>query len=56
LIHRDRLDAIEALYGRLSGWDILNNIQALDETLAALEQNANKQLTLEAMMFRLALK
>jgi len=56
LIHYDRLDAIETLYGRLSGWDILNNIQAVDDALAALEQNANKQLTLEAMMFRLALK
>jgi DNA polymerase-3 subunit delta' len=56
LIHYDRLDVIKTLGERLSGWDILNNIQAVDEALRAIEHNANKQLTLEAMMFRLALK
>jgi DNA polymerase-3 subunit delta' len=56
LIHYDRIDAVKALGERLSGGDILNNIKAVDDALAAMEVNANKQLTLEAMMFRLALK
>lgn len=56
LINYDRLDAIKALRATLSGWDILNNIKALDEAIGAIEHNANKQLTLEAMMFRLTLK
>lgn len=56
LIHYDRADAVKTLGERLSGSDILKNIQAVDDALAALEANANKQLTLETMMFRLALK
>ncbi|MBN1664761.1 MAG: DNA polymerase III subunit delta' [Deltaproteobacteria bacterium] len=56
LINHDRLDAIKKIGAGLSGRDMLNNIKAVDDALRALEQNANKQLTLEAMMFRLAVK
>ncbi|MBN1381098.1 MAG: DNA polymerase III subunit delta' [Deltaproteobacteria bacterium] len=56
LINNDCLDEIKELSKRLSGGDILNNIKAVDEALTAIERNANKQLTLDTMMFRLTLK
>jgi len=55
LVHRDCEAEIRTLADRRTGEEILNNIRLIDRAIAALEQNANKQLTLEVMMFRLAL-
>lgn len=55
LIHRDCEAEIRTLADRRTGEEILNNIRLIDRAIAALDQNANKQLTLEVMMFRLAL-
>jgi len=40
---------------KLSGTDLLRNIITVDRACRAIDQNANKSLTLEAMMFKLAL-
>ena len=49
LIFRDRAGVIEAIAGRLSGRDLLHNIAAVEAAMSAIDQNANKTLTLEAM-------
>ena len=54
LIFRDRAGVIEAVAGRLSGRDLLHNIAAVDAAMSAIAQNANKSLTLEAMLIKLA--
>lgn len=54
LIFRDRAEVIEAIAGRLSGRDLLHNIQAVEAAMSAIAQNANKSLTLEAMLIKLA--
>jgi DNA polymerase-3 subunit delta' len=56
LIHGDRLDIIAAIAESISGRNIVKNIEAVEAAQRAIEQNANKQLTLEAMMFKLAIK
>ncbi|MEN6321730.1 MAG: DNA polymerase III subunit delta' [Syntrophaceae bacterium] len=53
IINRDYVDIIKSIAECISGRDILNSIKAVDQALHALNQNANKQLTLEAMMFKL---
>lgn len=53
IINRNHADVIKSIAESLSGKDILNSIEAVDHALRALNQNANKQLTLEAMMFKL---
>ena len=55
LINADRVDTIRAMIGRMSAGQTINNIRILDRLTRALEQNANKTLTLEAAMFKLAL-
>jgi len=56
LINGDRLDVIEGVAGRLSGMEILGCIRTVEGALLAIERNANKALTIEAMMFRLLKK
>jgi DNA polymerase-3 subunit delta' len=53
LIHRDRIDDIRKAITGLTGPIILENIKTISRTQRAIEQNANKQLALECMMFRL---
>jgi DNA polymerase III subunit delta' len=54
LIFQDRPAVIGAVAGRLSGRDLLCNMAAIEAAASAIEQNANKSLTLEAMVFKLA--
>lgn len=54
LIHRDRLEAVKACAGAMSVRDALESIQTVNRASSAIERNANKQLTLETMLFKLA--
>jgi DNA polymerase-3 subunit delta' len=54
LMFRDRAAVIEAIAGRLSGRDLLHNIATVTAAMGAIVQNANKSLTLEAMLIKLA--
>ncbi len=54
LIFQDRNALIQALAGRLSGRSLLNNLATVEEAMRAIDQNANKTLTLEAMAINLA--
>jgi len=53
LIHRDIVDRTRKGSREMSGADILQNIGVIKEAYGAIERNANRQLTLEAMMFKL---
>ena len=53
LINQHCRDIIKSAARELSGSDILNNIRILDWAMSAIDQNANKQLTLEVMLFKL---
>jgi DNA polymerase III subunit delta' len=53
LLFPDRAEVIETIAGRLSGRNLLYNIAVVDETIGAIGQNANKSLTLEAMLIKL---
>ena len=54
LMFRDRAEVIETIAKRLSGRDLLHNIAAVEAAMNAIGQNANKPLTLEAMLIKLA--
>jgi len=54
LIHRDRVEIIRDFAGKISGLNILKSIKTINRAYGAIEQNANKPLTLEWMMFKLA--
>jgi len=54
LINRDRMDVIAALIRRFDGTELLGHLRTVGQALNAIEQNANKALTLESMMFKLA--
>ena len=54
LMFLDRAEVIEAIAGRLSGRDLLRNISVVEAAMRAIGQNANKSLTLEAMLIKLA--
>jgi DNA polymerase-3 subunit delta' len=54
LMFPDRAEAIGALAARLTGQELLGNMAAVDKAIAAILQNANKSLTLEAMLIKLA--
>lgn len=54
LINRDRMDLISAIAGRLAGKDILGCLWNIDRACRTLEKNANRALTLEVMMFKVA--
>jgi DNA polymerase III subunit delta' len=53
LINQDYLDIIKSVAESESARDIVNCIRAVDRAVHVLNQNANKQLTLEVMMFTL---
>lgn len=53
VINQDHIDVIKSVAENVSGRDIMNSIRAVDRAFHAVSQNANKQLTLEAMMFTL---
>ncbi len=55
LLHSDRGDLIASFAGKRSREEILAGIRAIDSAERLLEQNTNKALTLEVMMFKLAL-
>ena len=53
LVNQDYIDIIKSVAESESGRDIVGCIRAVDRAFHALNQNANKQLTLEVMMFTL---
>lgn len=54
LMFPDRAEVIGTIARRLSGRDFLHNMTVVDEAIGAILQNANKSLTLEAMLIKLA--
>ena len=56
LFNQDRVPEIQSVAGGHTVLELLKNIRTVDWAYRAIEQNANKSLTLEAMMFRLASK
>jgi DNA polymerase III subunit delta' len=52
LINRQCTDVIKAIASGLSVKEILQNIKTVAWAMRAIDQNANKQLTLEAMLFK----
>ncbi|NLN60441.1 MAG: DNA polymerase III subunit delta' [Deltaproteobacteria bacterium] len=53
LLNRDRMDIIEPLSRRFDGKRLLEHLRTVGQALQAIDRNANKALTLEAMMFKL---
>jgi DNA polymerase III subunit delta' len=53
LFHRDCLEALKVCAERMAVPDILQNMKTVSRACNAIERNANKQLTLETMLFRL---
>ena len=53
LINQDQEEMIKSLADRLPLADMIDNIKAIDRAFAAVQQNADKTLTLEVMMFKL---
>jgi DNA polymerase-3 subunit delta' len=53
LFHRDCLKDLKVCAERMAVPDILQNIKTVSRACNAIERNANKQLTLETMLFRL---
>lgn len=54
LIHQDRIETIKSFGEKMAGSDILKSIKTINHAHRAIEQNANKELTLEWMIFKLA--
>ncbi len=54
IINQDHIDIIRSIAESESGSDIVNCIRAVERACYMISQNANKQLTLEVMMFRLS--
>jgi hypothetical protein len=53
IMHRDIAEATQHCSGTMTGAEILHNIKTIRNTQSAIEQNANRQLLLESMTFRL---
>ena len=53
LIHRDVEEATKTLSARIPSARLLKSIQAVQEAAAAIAGNANRQLALESMMFKI---
>ena len=53
LKNQDRLDIVKSLSCRLTTQDIINNIKTIEWASQAVEQHADKTLTLEVMAFKL---
>ncbi|MBA4396722.1 MAG: DNA polymerase III subunit delta' [Syntrophus sp. (in: bacteria)] len=56
LMNQDRARDIQSFADSHSAAEILKNMRAVDRAYHAIDQNANRSLTLETMMFRLAAK
>lgn len=54
LLYKDGALTIEAIARRLSGRDIIKNMKEIEKAADAVSRNANKTLTLEAMVVSLA--
>jgi DNA polymerase-3 subunit delta' len=54
LIHPDCAERTEKFSERMTGPNILKSMKIVECALSVIEKNANKQLTLESMMFKLA--
>jgi DNA polymerase-3 subunit delta' len=54
LIYQDRLEEVKKNAEGVSGAELLKNIRTINRAYGAIERNANKQLTLETMLFKLA--
>ena len=54
VLNRDRLDALASAAGQVNRESLLEQIDAVDEALAALRSNTNTRLTLDAMVLRMA--
>jgi DNA polymerase-3 subunit delta' len=54
LLYKDRASTIEAIGRPLSGREIIGNIKEIGKAADAISRNANKTLTLEAMLVSLA--
>jgi DNA polymerase-3 subunit delta' len=54
LIFRDRITLIQAVAERLSGRTLIYNLTTVSAAMGAIDQNANKTLTLETMVVKLA--
>jgi DNA polymerase-3 subunit delta' len=54
LVFQDQSAIIQTLAGRLSGRGLLGNMAAVEAAMDAINQNANKTLTLETMVIKLA--
>jgi DNA polymerase-3 subunit delta' len=54
LINRDRMDIIGPMADRLDAQKLLSRLRAVEYAYHAIRQNANKALTLDMMMFKLA--
>jgi hypothetical protein len=53
IMHRDIAEATKHCSETMTGGEILHNIKTIRNTQSAIEQNANRQLLLESMTFRL---
>ena len=53
LINQDQRDMVKTLANQLRLPDMVSNIKAIERALRAIEQNSDKTLTLEVMMFKL---
>ena len=53
LINQDKMDFVGSAAGRLSGEQILWNIESVEEAQRFIERNSNKLLKLETMAFKL---
>ncbi len=53
VFNRDRVEVIREAAGRISKQELLNSMRTINAAVRALEQNGNRQLLLEMMMFRL---
>jgi len=53
LVHRDFVEAIQSMAKGMTPSEILQDLETITWAFDALEKNANKQLTLEAMAFKL---
>jgi DNA polymerase-3 subunit delta' len=53
LIHQDCLEALKVCAEKMRIPEVLQNMKTVHQACYAIERNANKQLTLETMLFRL---
>jgi DNA polymerase-3 subunit delta' len=54
VLNRDRLDALASAAVKVNRQSLLEQIDAIEEALAALRSNTNTRLTLDAMVLRMA--